>query len=281
MMDLDCGHEKFSPFRKIRDYVKYKINFYRDHPNYFYADGLICFVGPQGSGKTLSAVNYTYNILNKYPMCKLVTNLKLKDFPIVTFEEFLILKYSFDEEKLLNVLNNNSEYDLDSLFRTYVNENRVFAFDNDDDFSKYSNGEFGVLFLVDEIQLYLNSLESKNINLDVVNQVSQQRKQRKHIVCTSQVFGRMAKPLREQFSVVCKCKCLFSFIQYNQVLNRDDIDDTDDSHVEGSVTRKYCYFHTPKYYNRYDTYYTISRNKFISAEKKVGDIYEHRLPSNV
>ena len=49
----------------------------------------------------------------------------------------------------------------------------------------------------------------KNINPEVMTQISQQRKQRKHIVCTSQVFGRMAKPLREQFSAVVKCQKYF------------------------------------------------------------------------
>lgn len=274
MMDLSCGHEKFDPFKKFRDYIKYKIAFAKEHPDYFYADGLLVFCGPQGSGKTLSAVNYTFNILNKYPKCKLVTNLMLKDYPIVTFEEFLVSKYGFDDIKLRNVLNNNSEFDLDELKEIYLKENKVFPFDNDEDFKIYNNGEFGVLYLVDEIHLYLNSLESKNVNLEVVSQISQQRKQRKHIVCTSQVFGRMAKPLREQFSVVCKCSCVLSCIQYNQIIDRDSIDDSvDDGHVEGNVKRKFLYLHSPMYYKRYDTYYTISKNKFISNEKKVGDIY--------
>ena len=67
---------------------------------------------------------------------------------------------------------------------------------------KYKNGEKGVIYFIDEIQLYFNSLQSKNINMDVMTQISQQRKQRIHIIATSQVFGRMAKPLREQFSSV-------------------------------------------------------------------------------
>ena len=51
-------------------------------------------------------------------------------------------------------------------------ENRVFEFCDNDDFKRYSNGEFGVIFLVDEIQLYMNSLESKNINIEVITQIS-------------------------------------------------------------------------------------------------------------
>lgn len=276
-MDYDCGHEKFNPFSKLKKLISYKLDFAREHPDYFYSDGLLVFCGPQGSGKTLSGVNYVCNLLEKYPKCKLVTNLMIYDYPIVTFEEYLADHYDFDYVKLMNVLNNNSEYDLDTLKKEYKENNRVFPFNNADDLSEYENGELGVIYFIDEIQLYFNSLESKNINMEVMVQISQQRKQRKHIVCTSQVFGRMAKPLREQFSVVCVCNCLMNIFQSNKIVDRNSITQEDDQHVEGVVKRKYFYLHCPEYYKRYDTYYTIDRNKFVSNEKKVGDIYESRL----
>ncbi len=87
-------------------------------------------------------------------------------------------------------------------------KNRVFEFCDNDDFKRYSNGEFGVIFLVDEIQLYMNSLESKNINIEVITQISQQRKQRKHIIATSQVFGRMAKPPGSSSRLLCSAKTI-------------------------------------------------------------------------
>ena len=55
-----------------------------------------------------------------------------------------------------------------------------------------------MLYFIDELHLELNSLESKNIDIDVMVEISQQRKQRKHIVGTSQVYMRLAKPIREQ-----------------------------------------------------------------------------------
>lgn len=155
----------------------------REHPDYFDPDGLCVFIGPQGSGKTLSAVQYVQKLLSSYPKCILVSNLQLRDYPVISFEDWMVShpKSNYDE---------------------YLHQNRVFPFNNNDDFLIYKNQDRGVIFLVDEIQLYLNSLESKNINLEVITQLSQQRKQRLHIVCTSQVFGRMAKPVREQFSCV-------------------------------------------------------------------------------
>lgn len=260
--------EEFNPLKKGYEYIKYKIDFIKEHPNYFYADGLIIFTGMQGTGKTLSAVNYVYNLMKKYPLAKLVTNLYLTDYPIVTLDEFI----KENTEKLCL-----DKLDYPDIFEIYKKVNRVFPFNNQDDLEKYNNGELGVIYLIDEIQLYFNSLESKNINIEVMVQISQQRKQRKHIVATSQVFGRMAKPLREQFSNVVVCSNYFKFLQCNKVVNRDDIEEqTDDMHVQGKVSQKSWYIHTPRYYKRYDTYYTIARNKFVSNEKRVGDIYDSR-----
>lgn len=64
--------------------VRYRVNFAREHPDYFDPDGLLIFVGSQGSGKTLSAVNYVYRLLEAYPECKLVSNLALRGFNLVT-----------------------------------------------------------------------------------------------------------------------------------------------------------------------------------------------------
>lgn len=278
MMDLSCGVEDFAPIKKLTSYIKYKRQFRQEHPHYFYADGLVVFCGAQGTGKTLSAVNYVYNLIKKYPHAKLCTNILLNDYKIYTFEDYLIDNY--DEITVHQILEKRvSEDEYKYYFNLYVAENHVFPFENCDDLGRYNNGENGVIFLIDEIQLYLNSLESKNINMEVMVQISQQRKQRKHIVCTSQVFGRLAKPLREQFSVVCLCKNYFGFLQVNKVVDRDSIDEdnTDDSHVVGKVKRKYFYIHTPDYYNRYDTYYTISKNKFVSNEMKKGDIYGNTI----
>ena len=70
---------------------------------------------------------------------------------------------------------------------------RVFPFNNADDFGKYHNDIEGVVYLIDEIQLYFSSLESKNVNPDVLNTISQQRKQRIHVICTSQGIWKISK----------------------------------------------------------------------------------------
>ena len=239
MISFDACRGSLNPTRLFK-WIKYKLGFAREHQDYFYPDGLSIFVGPQGSGKTLSAVNYVYKLMEYYPNALLVTNIELREYP-------------FD----------------------YV---RVFPFNNSDDLSNYSNGEKGVIFLIDEIQLYFNSLQSKNINPEVMVQISQQRKQRKHIIATSQVFGRMAKPLREQFSSVVVCSNYFGFFQINKLVDRDSIEDFDNgTNLKGQVKKKFFWFHSPNDYGKYNTYYVIEKNKFIFQEEKKVDIYGHQL----
>ena len=54
--------------------VKYKIDFRRSHPGYFNPEGIMIFCGPQGAGKTLSAVRYIRNVLDAYPDCIFCSN---------------------------------------------------------------------------------------------------------------------------------------------------------------------------------------------------------------
>lgn len=255
MVELDLLKGSLNPLNVFK-IINYRFSFRREHPDYFDPDGLCVFIGPQGSGKTLSAVQYVRKLLERYPKCILVSNLQLSDYPVISFEEY-------------------QKENPESTYEEYIQNNRVFPFNNNDDFLIYKNQDRGVIFLVDEIQLYLNSLESKNINMEVITQLSQQRKQRLHIVCTSQVFGRMAKPLREQFSCVILCSCLLSVLQCNKLIDRDSIDGDNSSglNVSGSVKKRFFWFHSPEMYNAYDTYYVIERNKFVSGENQSKDLY--------
>lgn len=109
-----------------------------------------------------------------------------------------------------------------------------------------------------------------------MSQISQQRKQRVHIVCTSQVFGRMAKPLREQFNTVVRCRNYFSSFQLNKFMDNQNVEvDLNTMKINGKVDHVQFFVHSPKDYEAYDTYYVIEKNKFISGEG-VLDIYESR-----
>lgn len=199
---------------------KYKHDFAKAHPEYFGPDGITVFCGPQGSGKTLSMVNYAYNLAKFYPNCLIVSNVDLIGFPY---------------------------------------PERIFKWSGVRDLMSYHNGYSGVLYLIDEMHILFNSLESKNIDFSVFQEISQQRKQRKHIVGTSQVFQRLAKPFREQFKYAVVCNCLLGCIQFNRVLDGAYCSESSDGSIHCDKVSKYFYVHTPQMYERYDTYAKIER----------------------
>lgn len=245
--------EDFSP-ASIVNLLKYKIQFRKEHPYYFDPFGTCIFCGPQGSGKTLSAVNYLYNVKKKYPFSIICTNIALKDYPFNAHVEV-------DETGSAYIIHDitgaviTTEDILSGLYQNITIEYMGL------EYLKYlENGEYGVIFLIDEIHLELNSLESQNIDIDVMIEISQQRKQRKHIVGTSQIFMRLAKPIREQVFDIVLCREFFSFIQFNKL-----IDGTKTSEENGKlvadVRKRIIYTLSPAFFERYDTYAKMKRYK--------------------
>ena len=121
-----------------------------------------------------------------------------------------------------------------------------------------NNDKCGVIFFIDEIHLELNSLESKNVPVEVMVEISQQRKQRKHIVGTSQRYNRMAKPLREQVKDIVACKNFFGAIQYNKYIDGDSTHEVN-GELAYDIKRRMLWFHSPEMYKSYDTYVKMRR----------------------
>lgn len=234
-------------FKYIIDWFKYKIQFKKDHPLYFVPCGTCIFCGPQGSGKTLSAVNYVTKLLKEFPHAILCTNVELRDYPFnAHMEDTKII----DNDTGLVI-------STDSILAHEFNHVCV-EYDGLSCLKNISHGEYGVIYLIDELHLELNSLESSNIDIDVMVEISQQRKQRKHIVGTSQVFMRLAKPVREQIKDIILCKCFFQFLQFNKLIDGESAVE-EGGKLHADVKHRSFYFHSPDMYSRYDTYAKMKR----------------------
>ena len=131
-------------------------------------------------------------------------------------------------------------------------KNKVIKYSGFDDF-KIENGIFGVIYVLDEIHLILNSLESKGVPLSVIVELSQQRKQRKLILGSSQVYSRMAKPLREQIRNVIICKNYFGLLQFNYLIDAFNTEEKD-GQLKFSKLKTSLFFHSKEDYLAYDTY---------------------------
>ena len=87
--------------KNIYETIKYKILFARDNPDYFYPAGIWVFGGPQGSGKTLSAVQCVKKLLEDYPKAILCSNMEIKglDREIIPFTDYSQLEKLTNGEK--------------------------------------------------------------------------------------------------------------------------------------------------------------------------------------
>ena len=199
----------------------YKLRFARDNPDYFYPSGIWLFCGPQGSGKTLSAVQTLHKMVEEYPKVIVCSNLDIKGLPVPVIP-----------------------------FRDYAQ------------LSELSNGVYGVIFLLDEIHVLWSSLESKDIPISEMACFCQMRKDRRVILGTSQVYSRVAKPIREQLQYVIDCHNIGNLIQYNKILDPAECVEKN-GHVEAVQLRTQIWLHTPELYNSYDTLF-----KIVKAERK-------------
>ncbi len=250
-------HGSLNPINLYKS-IKFKHDFKKKHPFYFDPEGLLIFCGPQGSGKTLSLVNYVTQVLNYYNYCIMVSNIEFTNFP---FTHKYFLK---DDVLYLQDIKTLETFEYLSFIRERKNlqnsERIVIEYDGISSLKYFENDFEGVLYSIDEIQLEWNSLESKNISIEEMIEFSQQRKQRKHIVGTSQVYGRIAKPLREQIKNVVLCKCLLGCIQWNNLIDGFSTVEKDGQLETESVAR-FFWFHTAELYNSYNTYTKMKRYK--------------------
>lgn len=215
MQYLEGSHNPLNIFKVM----KFRTDFRRNNPTYFDPEGLLIFCGEQGSGKTLSAVQYVKELCKNYPHAILCTNVAIEGLP---------------------------------------DDTQVIEYNGLDCLKDIENGIEGVIYLIDEIHLEFNSLESKNIPIEVMVEVSQQRKQRKHIVGTTQVYGRLAKPFREQIRNVVLCSNVLHVLQINRLIDGSKSREEDGKLVT-ETSRSYIWFHSPTLYSCYDTYAKMKR----------------------
>lgn len=133
-----------------------------------------------------------------------------------------------------------------------------------------NNDRKGVIFFIDEIQNWFNSASSRNFPPEMLQEICQLRKQTKCIIATSQVFARVAKPIREQVRVLYKpitvLGCLTIVRMYKPLVRQD-----------GTIEKlrkikTYFFVHTDELRNAYDTYekvLALSKNGFIPLSDRL------------
>ncbi|MBQ1394155.1 MAG: hypothetical protein IIY81_11640 [Lachnospiraceae bacterium] len=126
------------------------------------------------------------------------------------------------------------------------------------------NDVYGTVFAIDEIQNEFSSATSRDFPETVLSLVTQQRKQRILILCTSQVFTRVSKPLREQAFRVIECNTLLGRYtmcrHYDGIDYADSVDRSDNYRQEHRKRIEYqSFIQTDKLRDCFDSYKLIRK----------------------
>lgn len=162
--------KKPSFFKRILlDFPKqFTEDLFEKDPEFFRYQGLVIFEGRQGSGKTMSMVEFIMRMQKEYPLAKTITNFGL----ISQNKELKDWKMLID----------------------------------------YKNNKQGVIVGMDELQNWFSSNDSKNFPPEMLGIITQNRKNRRIILGTSQNFYLLAKAIRSQATEVRRCTTLFRLL---------------------------------------------------------------------
>ena len=119
------------------------------------------------------------------------------------------------------------------------------------------------------MQNWFSSNNSKNFPPEMLEVITQNRKNRRVIMGTAQSFNRLAKPIREQATEVRKCWTFFGCVTFVQRV-------APELNSAGEVIkwrhRGFYYFvHTDKIRDSYDTYKVIESLRAVGFQPKAPD----------
>ena len=118
----------------------------------------------------------------------------------------------------------------------------------------YTNDKRGVIVGIDEIQNWFMSGKNQ-LPEGMLEVATQNRKNRRIICCTAQVFTRVNKGLREQVTNVYEPHTYLGC--FTVVVKKKYKFDTDGKVIESKIKGLYCFTHTEELRNAYDTYKVI------------------------
>ena len=220
--------KKKSFFRRIFiDFPKrFTDDLFDKDPEFFKYQGLIIFEGRQGSGKTMSMVEFIKRMQEEYPLAKTTTNFGLKS--------------------------QNKE----------LKDWRMLI--------DYKNDKQGVIVGMDELQNWFSSNDSKNFPPEMLGIVTQNRKNRRIILGTSQNFYLLAKAIRSQATEVRRCSTFFGCLTV--VKRVEPILDSEGNVQEWKNRGMYFFVHSKELRNAYDTYKVIENLRKSGFKEQVQDI---------
>lgn len=127
------------------------------------------------------------------------------------------------------------------------------------DILELNNDTYGTAIVIDEIQTWFSSNESRDFPPEMITEISQQRKQRKAIIGSAQVFSRIAKPIREQATYIYLPMTIAGCLTIVRKTKSEWWDNEKQKFTRYMGT--YFFVHTAEIRESFDTYKKIQRYK--------------------
>ena len=124
-----------------------------------------------------------------------------------------------------------------------------------EDLTLNTNGIYGEIDCIDEIQNWFSSNQSKNFPPDMLTIITQQRKVRRCVLATSQVFTRVAKPIRENTYLMYYPFTVLGCITFVRVYK--PILDESGALKERKLRNFFFFVHDEELRSMFDSYKTI------------------------
>ena len=131
----------------------------------------------------------------------------------------------------------------------------------------YKNGYKGVIVAIDELQNWFSSNDSKNFPPEMLSVITQNRKNRRIILGTSQNFYLLAKAIRSQATEVRRCATYFGCLTV--VRRLEPVLDSEGNVVEWKKRGMYCFVHDKELRESYNTWKVIENLKNSGFKESV------------
>jgi len=139
-----------------------------------------------------------------------------------------------------------------------------------------NNGENGVLFSIDELPIWFNQKDSSSFPPEFLQDINQQRKQRKHTIGTAQVFGQVAKAIRAVPDTIYLPYTFFKCLTVVLVTRPHYYNTEKMAFKRYEISKTWFFIQNDELRNSYDTMERVSRasregfepNKFVNTETR-------------
>lgn len=124
---------------------------------------------------------------------------------------------------------------------------------------RVKNGDKGVLILIDEAHLYFQ--KKGNLSIEMLGAISQQRKNRRKIIFTTQIWEELDISLRKQVKEIVHCTSFLKFFVRNIIYNGETLgyDKLQGEYVADKI-RTEIFKKTKRLCSMFDTKLEIVRN---------------------